>query len=99
MRALGRVLFLAIWVVSTARAQTSNYKIVFTSRQYRLVGRSYPQAWSMTLPARRRTPHLENECTPQEIRTETLPPNVRLPEKSEHWNYLTSVSPSPNGKF
>jgi len=23
---------------------------------------------------------------------------VRLPEKSDHWNFLTSVSPSPDGK-
>jgi hypothetical protein len=28
-----------------------------------------------------------------------LPSNVRLPEKSDHWNFLTSVSPSPDGKL
>jgi hypothetical protein len=28
-----------------------------------------------------------------------LPPGTPLPERSEHWNYLTSVTASPDGKL
>jgi hypothetical protein len=28
-----------------------------------------------------------------------LPSNTRLPDRSEHWNYLTSVTASPDGKL
>jgi len=98
LKPLSIVSLLTAWLTLSAAAQDAVYKIVFTSRQYQLIGRSYPQAWSMTLPDGKRTRHSEGECTPQEIKSEALP-DVRLPEKSEHWNYPTSVSASPDGKF
>ena len=52
----------------------------------------------MTLPNGQRVKSSQG-CTPQEIRTERLPAGVRLPEKGDHWNYLTSVSASPDGKW
>src|SRR5437763_15831945 len=90
---------LVIGFVLPAHGQDATSKIVFTSRQYQLVGRSYPQAWSMTLPDRKRTRHSESECAPQAITTENLPAGIHLPDKSDHWNYLTSVSASPDGRW
>jgi len=82
-----------------ANAQDANYTMVFSSREYRAVGRSYPQLWSMTLPDRKKARPSTGQCTPQKIRNEPLPANVRLPDKSDHWNYLSSVSSSPDGKL
>jgi hypothetical protein len=80
-------------------AQDNNYKIVFSSREYKRIGRSQPRWWSMILRDGTRAKHSEGECTSQEVKGEPLPSNVRLPEKSDHWNFLTSVSPSPDGKL
>src|SRR2546426_924091 len=63
-------LFFAVLFALCAGAQDANYKIVFRSREYKAVGRSYPQSWSMTLPDRQKAPHTEGACTPREVRSE-----------------------------
>jgi len=92
-------LLLAVFFTLYAGAQDANYKIAFSSREYKAVGRSYPQSWSMTLPDRQKSRYFAAECTPIEFKSETLPSNIRLPEKSDHWNYVTSVSSSPDGRL
>jgi hypothetical protein len=85
---------------SRSRAlRTPRPKWVFNSREYRAVGRSYPQLWVMTLPDRQKVEGPSDTCTRQPIESAVLPTDTRLPDRSEHRNYLTSVSASPDGKL
>jgi hypothetical protein len=92
-------LFVALIFVPFAGAQNTRSEVVFNSRQYRTVGRSYPESWVMTLPARQKAKRSPDTCTRQPVETAVLPADARLPDRSEHWNYLTSVSASPDGKL
>jgi hypothetical protein len=74
-------------------------KIVFSSREYRAVGRSSPQVWVMTLRDRQKVKYSSGTCTPQPVESAALPQNTRLPERSDHWNYLMSVSASPDERL
>src|SRR5438093_13564439 len=53
----------------------------------------------MTLPDRQKVEGSSDTCTRQPIESTVLPTETRLPDRSEHWNYLTSVSASPDGKL
>jgi hypothetical protein len=90
---------LFVFLTSFANAQDGRYKLVFSSREYKAVGRSDPQLWMMTLPDKQKLKFTSGTCTPQPIESGTLPSGVRLPDRGEHWNYLTSVSASPDGKL
>jgi hypothetical protein len=96
-RQIGLSLSFALLFVPFASAQNTKSKVVFNSREYRAVGRSYPQLWVMTLPDRQNVKGLSDTCTRQPIESAVLSTDTRLPDRSEHWNYLTSVSASPDG--
>ncbi len=98
-RRIGLSLSFALLFVPFASAQNTKSKVVFNSREYRAVGRSYPQLWVMTLPDRQKVESSSDTCTRQPIESAVLPTDTRLPDRSEHWNYLTSVSASPDGKL
>jgi len=53
-RRIGLSLSFALLFVLFASAQNTKSKVVFNSREYRAVGRSYPQLWVMTLPDRQK---------------------------------------------
>ena len=89
----------ALLFVPVASAQNTKSKVVFNSREYRAVDRSDPQLWIMTLPDRQKVEGSSDTCTRQPIESAVLPTDTRLPDRSEHWNYLTSVSASPDGKL
>jgi dipeptidyl aminopeptidase/acylaminoacyl peptidase len=99
LQRLGFSFVVALLVMHFAHGQERTYRIVFSSREYKAVGLSYPQRWMMTLPEKQKTKYSEGACTAQPIASRTLPSDIRLPERSEHWNYLTSVSGSPDGKL
>jgi len=90
---------LSISLTSSANAQEGSYRLVFNSREYKAVGRSYAQLWMMPLPDKQKVKYATGTCTPQPLKSGTLPSGVRLPERGEHWNYLTGVSASPNGEL
>ena len=98
-RRIGVALSFALLFVPFASAQNIKSKVVFNSREYRAVGRSYSQLWVMTLPDRQKVKGSSDTCTRQPIESAVLPTDTRLPDTSEHWNYLTSVSASPDGKL
>ena len=88
----------AFLVAAVGSAQRSTSTVVFNSREYRPVGRSSPQSWSMTLPDREKVKRSSDTCPRQSIERTVLPAGTPLPDRSEHWNYLTSVIASPDGK-
>ena len=98
-RRIGLSLSFALLFVPFASAQNTKSKVVFNSREYRPVGRSYSQLWVMTLPDRQKVEGSSDTCTRQPIESTVLPTEARPPNRSEHWNYLTSVSASPDGKL
>jgi hypothetical protein len=98
-RRIGLSLSLALLFVPFASAQNTKSKVVFNSREYRAVGRSYPQLSIMTLPDRQKVNGSSDTCTRQPIETTVLPTDMRLPDRSEHWNFLMSASASPDGKL
>ena len=98
-RRIGLSLFFALLFVPFASAQNTKSEVVFNSREYGAVGRTYPQLWVITLPDRQKVKPSSDTCTRQPIESAVLPTDVRLPARSEHWNYLTSVSASPDGKL
>jgi len=100
-RRIGLSLSLALLFVPLASAQSIQSRVVFNSREYRAVGRSYPQPWAITLPDRQKVKvkGSSDTCTRQPIERAVLPADTRLPDRSEHWNYLTSASASPDGKL
>src|SRR4029450_2920348 len=89
----------ALLLVAFGRAQSSKSQVVFSSREYRAVGPSTPQSWSMTLPDRQRAKRPSHTCARQPIERAELPTDTHLPDRSEHWNYLTSITASPDGKL
>ena len=89
----------AFLVAAVGSAQRSTSTVVFNSREYRPVGRSSPQSWSMTLPDREKVKRSSDTCARQPMASTVLPAGTPLPERSEHWNYLTSVTASPDGKL
>src|SRR5262245_5255838 len=89
----------ALLVASFASAQNPRFKVVFTSREYQTVGRSHPQSWVMTLPDRHTVKGSSDTCARQPVESAVLPAETRLPDRSEHWNYLTSATASPDGKL
>ena len=89
----------ALLFVAFGSAQSSRPEVVFNSREYRAVGRSSPQSWSMTLPDRQKVKRSSDACARQPIESAVLPSDTRLPDRSAHWNYLTSVIASPDGKL
>jgi hypothetical protein len=91
--------FLPLLVVPFASAQVTKSKMIFKSREYRAVGHTYPQTWLMTLPDQQKVNARSERCRPQRIASAVLPADARLPDRSEHWNYLTSVSASPDGRL
>jgi len=88
---------IALLFLPFASAQNATSRVVFNSREYRAVGRSYPQSWVMTLPDRQKVKGSSDTCTRQPIDSAVLPADTRLPDRSEHWNFLTSASASPDG--
>ncbi len=98
-RRIGLSLSFALLFVPFASAQNTKSKVVFNSREYRAVGRSDPQLWVMTLPDRQKVEGSSDTCTRQPNESAVLPTDTRLPDRSQHWNYLTSVSASPDGKL
>jgi len=52
----------------------------------------------MTLPDREKVKRSSDTCPRQSIERTVLPAGTPLPDRSEHWNYLTSVIASPDGK-
>jgi len=89
----------AFLLAAFGSAQRSTSTVVFNSREYRAVGRSSPQSWSMTLPDREKVKRSSDTCARQPMASTVLPAGTPLPERSEHWNYLTSVTASPDGKL
>jgi hypothetical protein len=89
--------FFSLLLPSFASAQNTRSTVVFTSREYQAVGRSSSQSWVMTLPDRQKVRDSSETCARQPIESAMLPVDTRLPDRSEHWNYLTSVSASPDG--
>ena len=89
----------AFLLAAFGSAQRSTSTVVFNSREYRTAGRSSPQAWSMTLPDRQKVKRSSDTCARQPMESTVLPAGTPLPERSEHWNYLTSVTASPDGKL
>jgi hypothetical protein len=89
----------ALLFVAFGSAQSSKSEVVFNSREYRAVGRSSPQSWGMTLPDRQKVKRSSDACARQPMESAVLPSDTRLPDRSEHWNYLTSVTASPDGKL
>lgn len=89
----------ALLFVQFVGAQSTRSAVVFNSREYRAVGRSDPESWVMTLPARQKAKRSPATCTRQPVESAVLPADARLPDRSEHWNYLTSVSASPDGRL
>jgi len=98
-RRIGLSLSLALLFVRFASAQNIQSRVVFNSREYRAVGRSSPQSWVITLPDRQKVKGSSDTCTRQPIERVVLPADTRLPDRSEHWNYLASASASPDGKL
>ena len=96
-RRIGLSLSVALLLVPFASAQNTTSRVVFSSREYRAVGRSDPQLWVMTLPDRQRVNGSSDTCSRQPIDSAVLPTDTRLPDRSEHWNYLMSASASPDG--
>ena len=96
-KAIGLSLSFALLFVPFARAQNIQSRVVFSSREYLAAGRSSPQSWVMTLPDRQKVKGSSDSCTRQPIERAVLPTDTRLPDRSEHWNYLTSASASPDG--
>jgi hypothetical protein len=90
---------LLILLTSFANAQDGKYRFVFSSREYKAVGRSDPQLWMMTLPGKQKVKYAPATCSPQPVQSATLPAGISLPERGAHWNYLTGVSASPDGKL
>src|SRR4051812_14720976 len=80
-----------------ATAQTTKSELVLNSREYRAVGHTSPELWLMTLPDQRKLRTSPGACTPQKSQTAVLPQDAKLPDRSDHWNYLASVSASPDG--
>jgi hypothetical protein len=76
----------------------SQDKIVFKSREYKLVGRSIPETWTVTLPNLEKA-RLVDTCSPGEIRSVNIPADARPPASLGHWNYVQSVSASPDGNL
>src|SRR6476659_7728021 len=70
--------------------QSPEYRIVYDTREYKAVGKSVPVSTTMTVPDRVAAPYSGSGCTPQEVRSETLPPDISLPDPGEHWD------PQPN---
>src|ERR1700733_363457 len=99
VRRIGLYSFFALVFVPFAGAQGVTARVVFSSREYRAIGRSYPQLWVMTVQDRQKAKYSAGTCTPQSIESVALPANTHLPDQSEHWNYMTSVSPSPDGRL
>ena len=89
----------AFLLAAFGSAQRSTSTVVFNSREYRTVGRSSPQSWTMTLPDRQKVKRSSDTCARQPMESTVLPAGTPLPERSEHWNYLTSVTASPDGKL
>jgi len=89
----------AFLLAAFGSAQRSTSTVVFNSREYRTAGRSSPQSWSMTLPDRQKVKRSSDTCARQPMESTVLPAGTPLPERSEHWNYLTSVTASPDGKL
>src|SRR5580765_1426803 len=98
-RRIGHSVAFALLFVTLASAQNTRLKVVFNSREYRAAGRSYPQSWVVTLPDPQKVKASSDTCARQPIESVVLPTDTRLPDRSEHWNYLTSVSASPDGKL
>ena len=91
--------FFALLFVAFGSAQSSKSEVVFSSREYRAVGQSSPQSWGMTLPDRQKVMRSSEACARQPMESAVLPKDTRVPDRSEHWNYLTSVTASPDGKL
>src|SRR2546430_11081169 len=89
----------ALLFVAFGSAQSSKSAVVFNSREYRAVGRSSPQSWGMTLPDRQKVKRSSDTCARQPMQSVVLPTDTHLPARSEHWNYLTSATPSPVAKL
>lgn len=87
----------AFLLVAFGSAQRSRSALVFTSREYRAVGRSAPQSWGMTLPDRQKVRRPSDTCAREPVESAVLPTDTRPPDRSEHWNYVTSVTASPDG--
>jgi len=96
-RRIGLVLSFALLFAPFVSAQNTRSKVMFDSREYRAVKRSSPQSWVMTLPDRQKSKRSSDTCTRQPIESVVLPGDTRLPDRSEHWNYRTSASASPDG--
>src|SRR2546429_68338 len=97
-RLIGFSLPFALLFVPLASAQNKS-EVVFNSREYGAVGRSYRQLWVMTLPDGQKVKGSSDTCSRQPIESAARPTDIRLPDRSEHWNYLTSASASPDGKL
>ncbi len=101
-----RILIAIVWGclfgMTCGAIQNAEYRIVYDTREYKAVGKSIPVSMAMTLPDRVAAPYARNGCTAQEIRSETLPPDVSLPGSGEHWDpqpNLTRALTSPDGKL
>jgi hypothetical protein len=96
---IGLGLVLPLVFVPVTTAQTTKSALIFNSREYRAAGHTYPQVWLMTVPDQRKVNASSEACAPHKSVSAILPEDVRLPDRSEHWNYLTSASVSPEGRL
>jgi hypothetical protein len=90
-----QLIVLALLAMSLS-AQNADYRIVFKSREYKLVGHSEPEPWIMSIDGRR-SRYVEGMCAAEPVRTSQLAADVR-PPTNEHWNYVRSVTLSPDGR-
>ena len=81
-RRIGLSVCFALLFVPFASAQNTTSKVAFKSREYRAVGRSYPQLWVMTPPDRQKVKGSSEPCTRQPIESAVLPTDTRLPDRS-----------------